>query len=111
MIGTTESIQPPPNDPVILGPNITGNLGASVDTTNKCTSSPFESSSGVFLDNTDPKLKPLKYLGFNATKIHPISITSGYQTVGFSAYKSVCIYGNTSTVQPKTLVLNYIVKY
>ena len=97
--------------PVILGPNITGNLGASVDTINKYTSSPFESSSGVFLDNTDPKLKPLKYLGFNATKTHPISIVSGYQTVGFSAYKSVCIYGNTSTVQPKSLVFNYIIKY
>ena len=96
---------------MILGPNITGNLGASIDSINKYTSSPIESSSGVFFDNTAPEIKPLKYLGFNAAKTNPISIVSGYQTVGFSAYKSAHIYGNTSTVQPKTLVFNYIVKY
>ena len=96
---------------MILGPNITGKLGASVDTTNKYTSSPFESSSGVFFDNTAPEIKPLMYLGFNAAKTNPVSIISGYQTVGFSAYNSVHIYGNTSTVQPKTLVFNYVIKY
>lgn len=92
-------------------PNITGNIGASIDILNKLTSSPFESYSGAFYDNTDDKLKPLSYLGFNAAKQYPIAIVSGIQTVGINANRANSIYGNSSTVHPKALVLNYVIKY
>ena len=34
MIATTQSCQPPPNDPVILGPNITGKLSITTQNQN-----------------------------------------------------------------------------
>ena len=75
----------------VLGPNITGNLYL-VTGGNGCTGSFYYTSS-------------------TNSRISASVVDNGINDIGFSASKSSSIYGNSTTVQPNTLVLNYIIKY
>lgn len=77
--------------PVILGPNITGNLYL-VTGSSSCSGSFYSISS-------------------TNSRISANVVASANRDIGFSASKSSSIYGNSTTVQPNTLVLNYIIKY
>ena len=72
-------------------PNITGNLYL-VTGGNVCTGSFYNTSS-------------------TNSRIDASVVDNGNNDIGFSASKSSSIYGNSTTVQPNTLVLNYIIKY
>lgn len=80
--------------PVILGPNITGNFSLSE-------MRPVEITNGAFYTLVQ----------------HPVPNTyrssgSGSSYVfGFNAHLSNSIYNRSNSVQPSSLVLNYIVKY
>ena len=77
--------------PVILGPNITGNLYL-VTGSNDCTGSFYFTSS-------------------TNSRISASVVANANNDIGFSASKSTSIYGNSTTVQPSSLVLNYVIKY
>ena len=77
--------------PVILGPNITGNLHL-VTGSNGCTGSFYFTSS-------------------TNSRISASVVANANNDIGFSASKSTSIYGNSTTVQPSSLVLNYVIKY
>ena len=72
-------------------PNITGNLYL-VTGNNGCTGSFYFTSS-------------------TNSRISASVVANANNDIGFSASKSSSIYGNSTTVQPNTLVLNYIIKY
>ena len=79
---------------MILGPNITGNFSLSE-------MRPVEITNGAFYTLTQ----------------HPVpnsyrSSGSGSSYVfGFDASKSNSIYNKSNTVQPNSLIFNYIIKY
>ena len=75
----------------VLLPNITGNLHL-VTGSNGCTGSFYYTSS-------------------TNSRISASIVANANRDIGFSASKSSSIYGNSTTVQPNTLVLNYIIKY
>lgn len=78
-------------DSFVLLPNITGNLYL-VTGSSSC------SGSFYFISSTN-------------SRISASVVASANRDIGFSASKSSSIYGNSTTVQPNTLVLNYIIKY
>ena len=73
--------------PVILGPNITGGFGGGYATYSKAF------SRGDTADIADK------------------GSSVGIYQVSFDASKSNSIYDNSETVQPSSLILNYIIKY
>ena len=75
----------------VLLPNITGNLYL-VTGTNGCTGSFYFTSS-------------------TNSCISASVVANANRDIGFSASKSSSIYGNSTTVQPSSLVLNYVIKY
>lgn len=79
-------------EPVILGPNIIGSLALTTGG-GTCTGSFYASSS-----------RPLAHIKADA-------IANADPEIYFSASRSTSIYGNSTTVQPNALVLNYIIKY
>ncbi len=72
-------------------PNITGNLYL-VTGSNGCTGSFYFTSS-------------------TNSRISASVVANANNDIGFSASKSTSIYGNSTTVQPSSLVLNYVIKY
>ena len=72
-------------------PNITGNLHL-VTGSNDCTGSFYFTSS-------------------TNSRISASVVANANNDIGFSASKSTSIYGNSTTVQPSSLVLNYVIKY
>ena len=80
-----------PNLPVILGPNITGNMSLVTGSS---------SCSGSFY-----------YISSTNSRISASVVANANNDIGFSASKSTSIYGNSTTVQPSSLVLNYVIKY
>lgn len=75
----------------VLLPNITGNLYL-VTGSNSCTGSFYFTSS-------------------TNSRISASVVANANNDIGFSASKSTSIYGNSTTVQPSSLVLNYVIKY
>ena len=75
----------------VLLPNITGNLYL-VTGSNGCTGSFY------FTSSTNSRISANVVANIN-------------NDIGFSASKSTSIYGNSTTVQPSSLVLNYVIKY
>lgn len=121
MIGTTESIQPPPNDPVILGPNITGQFLPQIvnieyeDDKRPADGRFFE---GFYTYTAFPSG------AFQTLQKAPIALNTGTAThhcvtqlreyncgVKMNANLASNIYKSISEVQPKSLVFNYVVKY
>ena len=78
--------------PVILGPNITGKLGI--------VSGSIYGASGAFGRNSD------KY-----SRISASVVANAESGINFSASNSNSIYGDSTTVQPKSLIFNYVIKY
>jgi microcystin-dependent protein len=72
-------------------PNITGILYL-VTGSNDCTGSFYFTSS-------------------TNSRISASVVANANNVIGFSASKSTSIYGNSTTVQPSSLVLNYVIKY
>ena len=72
-------------------PNITGNLSL-VTGSSSC------SGSFYFISSTN-------------SRISASVVANANNDIGFSASKSTSIYGNSTTVQPSSLVLNYVIKY
>lgn len=103
MIATTQSYQPPPNDPVILGPNITGVFW---DLASTLTLPTMGTANGVFFTNYLSKDNGV-YSIYGADH----SYYDDKDGIGFNAHLSSSVYRDTSTVQPKSLVFNYIIKY
>lgn len=83
-------------EPVILGPNITGSFFGAV------TGGSGYTTSGVF---TATNNGPRSY-GLNAG-----SLQQSANIIEINASRSSSIYGNSTTVQPNSLVLNYVIKY
>ena len=80
--------------PVILGPNITGDFSLSEML-------PLEKANGAFYTLSDtPTQRSFRAQGTGSNYIF-----------GFHAYLSNSIYNRSDTVQPASLVLNYIIKY
>ena len=80
--------------PVILGPNITGNFSLSEML-------PVETTHGAFYTLSDtPTKRTFRSEG-----------TGSCYIFGFHAYLSNSIYNRSDTVQPASLVLNYMIKY
>ena len=78
--------------PVILGPNITGKLGI--------VSGSIYGASGAFSRNSE------RY-----SRISASVVANAEAGINFSASNSNSIYGDSTTVQPNTLVFNYVIKY
>jgi hypothetical protein len=88
----------------MLGPNIQGALYIPWSSANTATI--FENPSGAF---------------YNANGVHPYEaelarIKTEYRNnstgnIWFSADKSQAIYGSSTTVQPNSLIFNYVIKY
>lgn len=78
--------------PVILGPNITGKLGI--------VSGGIYGARGVFSYNSD-----------SYSRISANVVANAEDGINFSASNSNSIYGNSTTVQPKSLIFNYVIKY
>lgn len=72
-------------------PNITGNLYLVTGSTSCAGSFYFTSSTN--------------------SRISASVVANANNDIGFSASKSTSIYGNSTTVQPSSLVLNYVIKY
>nr|DAP99896.1 MAG TPA: tail collar domain [Caudoviricetes sp.] len=72
-------------------PNITGNMSL-VTGSSSC------SGSFYFISSTN-------------SCISASVVANANNDIGFSASKSTSIYGNSTTVQPSSLVLNYVIKY
>ena len=121
MIATTQSCQPPPNDPVILGPNITGRFLPQIvnyeyeDDKRPADGRYFE---GFYTYTGFPEG------AFQSLLTAPIALNKETPThhcstqlrdyacgVKMNANLASNIYKSTSVVQPKSLVFNYIVKY
>lgn len=81
-----------PKPPMILGPNITGKLGI--------VSGSIYRASGAFGRNSD------KY-----SKISANVVANAEAGINFSASNSNSIYSNSTTIQPKSLIFNYVIKY
>ena len=78
--------------PMILGPNITGSLTA--------VNGRFTVASGAFSYSSDLTSMISASVAANANR-----------GVNFSASNSSSIYGDSTTVQPKSLIFNYVIKY
>lgn len=78
--------------PVILGPNIIGELGF--------VSGSIYVARGAFSRNSE------KY-----SRISANVVASAEAGINFSASNSNSIYGNSTTIQPKSLIFNYVIKY
>lgn len=89
-----------PRLPVILGPNITGRLSyiGHVDTGD--------------INNTQPEHGAFRALNFQET-VFATQTTKAIRWIdpSFNAALSNSIYKEFSTVQPESLVLNYVIKY
>lgn len=75
----------------VLLPNITGNLSLVTGSTS-CTGSFYYTSS-------------------TNSRISASVVANANNDIGFSASKSSSIYGDSTTVQPNSLIFNYIIKY
>lgn len=80
------------NIPVILGPNIIGSFLA--------VNGGVRAVSGVF-----------SYSSNLTSMISASVVGNANQGVNFSASDSNSIYGDSTTVQPKSLIFNYVIKY
>ena len=78
--------------PIILGPNITGKFGI--------VSGGIYNASGAFSHNSD------RY-----SRISASVVANAEAGINFSASNSNSIYGNSTAVQPKSLIFNYVIKY
>ena len=81
--------------PVILGPNITGKFGIIWSAALRI----LVQEGALYTDTFNPGQLP----GGN--------INYGVPYLQFDANKSSSVYGNASTVQPSSLIFNYIIKY
>ena len=82
-----------PNLPVILGPNITGSVKAySMNLLSKVT--------GAF-----------DYVRDGGGSIQTVDGGMGYNVFNFDASRSSALYSVSETVQPSSLVFNYVIKY
>lgn len=79
--------------PVILGPNITGLV-----------TSPSLDATGCFIRYRDDSINHM--IVTDITSKYPL-----YGSIGFNASLSNTIYSNSKTVQPISLVFNYVIKY
>lgn len=87
-------------EPVILGPNITGHLSyiGHVDTGD--------------INNTQPEDGAFRALKFGDTKFATqVTNATRWSDPAFNATLCNSIYKEPSTVQPESLVLNYVIKY
>ena len=96
MIATTQSYQPAPNDPVILGPNITGGVRAN-----------------YFKRDTD---QGAFHIGSPGNVFWKGSSSTDYLLQDYSYFFRAHFYNsiysdNITTVQPNALNLNYIIRY
>lgn len=76
----------------VLLPNITGKLGI--------VSGSIYGASGAFSRNSD------RY-----SRISASVVANAEAGINFSASNSNSIYGDSTTVQPKSLIFNYVIKY
>ena len=86
---------------MMLGPNITGTIEAASATG---THAVFTNTTGAFS------------VGGNKRPTFPASVPATVEvirntSVDLNASHSSSIYGNSTTVQPKSLILNYVIKY
>ena len=79
-------------DSFVLLPNITGKLGI--------VSGGARKTSGTFSLNSE------RYSLISASVV-----ANAEAGINFSASNSNSIYGNSTTVQPKSLIFNYVIKY
>ena len=86
-----------------LLPNITGGFWDLTSTLNTPT---MGTANGVFYENY---LKSNN--GIYSIYGKGVLFCEDKDGIGFNANRASSVYRNTSTVQPKTLVFNYIVKY
>ena len=82
----------PVNSPVILGPNITGRFGI--------VSGGIYGASGAFSRDSE------RY-----SRISASVVANAEAGINFFASNSNSIYGDSTTVQPKSLIFNYVIKY
>ena len=88
------------NLPVILGPNITGKLQYLIHTDTSA------------INNTQPESGAFRALRFQSTSLAAQTTTATrWSDPSFNAALSNSIYKEFSTVQPESLVLNYVIKY
>lgn len=84
-----------PNLPIILGPNITGKFGII-----------WSAALSILVQEG-----ALYAYTFRPGQLSGGTINYGIPYLGFDANKSSSVYGNASTVQPSSLIFNYIIKY
>ena len=121
MIATTQSYQPAPNDPVILGPNIIGQFLPQIvnieyeDNKRPADGRYFEGfytytgfSKGAFQSLLTAPVALNKDTATHRSRTQLRDYACG---VKMNANLASNIYRSTSVVQPKSLVFNYIVKY
>lgn len=85
---------------MILGPNITGGLTYIVHVDNSA------------MENKQPEYGAFKALRFQETSLATQSMSATrWSDPFFNAALSNSIYKDPSTVQPASLVLNYVIKY
>lgn len=89
-----------PRLPVILGPNITGSVKSLMSPTSEAWSA-SSYTSGAFTAGNVKKLSTDIVSGISDTEFD----------LSFIASLSSSIYGNSTTVQPLSLIFNYIIKY
>lgn len=78
---------------MILGPNITGLV-----------TSPSLDATGCLIRYSDDFINHM--IVVDTTSKYPL-----YGRIGFNASLSNTIYSNSKTVQPRSLVFNYVIKY
>ena len=89
--------------PIILGPNITGAFWDLASTLNE---KRMGTANGVFFTNYFPKDN-----GVYSIYGRSYSYYDDQDGIGFNAHLASSVYRDTSTVQPKSLVFNYMIKY
>ena len=87
----------------VLLPNITGGFWDLASTLNIPT---MGTANGVFFTNYLTKNN-----GVYSIYGKSVSYYDDKDGIGFNAHLASSVYRNTSTVQPKSLVFNYIIKY
>ena len=88
---------------MILGPNITGGFWDLITTIKTPT---MGTADGVFFTNYLSKDNRVY-----STYEENFPYYGEQDGIGFNAHLASSVYRNTPTVQPKTLIFNYIIKY
>ena len=88
---------------MILGPNITGGFW---DLTSTLSTPTMGTAEGVFFTNYFNKDNGVYSIYENS-----VLYCDDKDGIGFDAHRASSVYRNASTVQPKSLVFNYIIKY